>query len=254
MSELVERLQAALGDAYRIERELGGGGMSRVFLARETRSNAGRRQGAPAGARGRREHRALPARDPARGAAAASAHRAGARGRRQTGTACTIRCRSSRASRCARGSRASGELPCAKRCASCATWSTRSRTRTRAASSTATSSRTTSCSRARHAVVTDFGVAKALECAASAIVRRSRSLGVALGTPAYMAPEQAAADPHGGSSRGHLRVGVDGVRDACGRAAVQRDIAAADARRARDASAGAAERTAHELPPALNSW
>ena len=28
-------LQSALGDAYRIERELGGGGMSRVFLARE---------------------------------------------------------------------------------------------------------------------------------------------------------------------------------------------------------------------------
>src|SRR5690242_20021026 len=36
MSEFVERLQAALGDAYRIERELGGGGMSHVFLARET--------------------------------------------------------------------------------------------------------------------------------------------------------------------------------------------------------------------------
>ena len=30
------RLQAALGDTYRIERELGGGGMSRVFLAEET--------------------------------------------------------------------------------------------------------------------------------------------------------------------------------------------------------------------------
>jgi serine/threonine-protein kinase len=29
------RVQAALGDAYRIERELGGGGMSRVFLAHE---------------------------------------------------------------------------------------------------------------------------------------------------------------------------------------------------------------------------
>ena len=31
-----ESLQAALGDAYRVERELGGGGMSRVFLATET--------------------------------------------------------------------------------------------------------------------------------------------------------------------------------------------------------------------------
>ena len=36
MSELQERLQASLGDAYHIERELGGGGMSHVFLARET--------------------------------------------------------------------------------------------------------------------------------------------------------------------------------------------------------------------------
>src|ERR1700730_11812146 len=36
MSELQARLQAALGAAYRIERELGGGGMSRVFVATET--------------------------------------------------------------------------------------------------------------------------------------------------------------------------------------------------------------------------
>ena len=35
MSELQERLQAVLGPSYRIERELGGGGMSRVFLAEE---------------------------------------------------------------------------------------------------------------------------------------------------------------------------------------------------------------------------
>jgi tetratricopeptide (TPR) repeat protein len=37
MAELSDRLQAALGSAYRIERELGGGGMSRVFVAEETR-------------------------------------------------------------------------------------------------------------------------------------------------------------------------------------------------------------------------
>jgi tetratricopeptide (TPR) repeat protein/tRNA A-37 threonylcarbamoyl transferase component Bud32 len=35
LAELTERLQAAVGDTYRIERELGGGGMSRVFLAEE---------------------------------------------------------------------------------------------------------------------------------------------------------------------------------------------------------------------------
>jgi Tol biopolymer transport system component len=48
------------------------------------------------------------------------------------------------------------------------------------------------------AVVTDFGVAKAVDLAATEDGTRSSltSLGVALGTPAYMAPEQASADPH----------------------------------------------------------
>ncbi|HET8648862.1 MAG TPA: protein kinase, partial [Gemmatimonadales bacterium] len=46
-----------------------------------------------------------------------------------------------------------------------------------------------------HAVVTDFGVAKAVS-ASSGGHSSLTSLGVALGTPAYMAPEQAAADPH----------------------------------------------------------
>src|SRR5690242_18222472 len=35
MGDLLARLQRAVGDAYRIERELGGGGMSRLFLATE---------------------------------------------------------------------------------------------------------------------------------------------------------------------------------------------------------------------------
>ncbi len=34
--DLREQLQRSLGDAYTLERELGGGGMSRVFLANET--------------------------------------------------------------------------------------------------------------------------------------------------------------------------------------------------------------------------
>ncbi len=46
----------------------------------------------------------------------------------------------------------------------------------------------------RHALVTDFGVAKAVSAATGAIGLTTE--GVALGTPAYMAPEQAAADPH----------------------------------------------------------
>ncbi len=46
----------------------------------------------------------------------------------------------------------------------------------------------------RHALVTDFGVAKAVSEATGR--QGITTVGVALGTPAYMAPEQAAADPH----------------------------------------------------------
>jgi len=46
------------------------------------------------------------------------------------------------------------------------------------------------------ALVTDFGVAKALSVSATGGDSGLTSLGVALGTPAYMAPEQGAADPH----------------------------------------------------------
>ena len=46
----------------------------------------------------------------------------------------------------------------------------------------------------KHALVADFGVAKALSEASGR--NDVTTMGVALGTPAYMAPEQAAADPH----------------------------------------------------------
>jgi eukaryotic-like serine/threonine-protein kinase len=46
-----------------------------------------------------------------------------------------------------------------------------------------------------HALVTDFGIAKALSARLSAGGAMT-SVGLAVGTPTYMAPEQAAADPH----------------------------------------------------------
>jgi serine/threonine-protein kinase len=46
----------------------------------------------------------------------------------------------------------------------------------------------------RHALVMDFGVAKAVSEATGA--QSLTTVGVALGTPTYMAPEQATADPH----------------------------------------------------------
>ena len=45
------------------------------------------------------------------------------------------------------------------------------------------------------AMVTDFGVAKAVSAATTQGRSGITSLGVALGTPAYMSPEQASADP-----------------------------------------------------------
>ena len=46
----------------------------------------------------------------------------------------------------------------------------------------------------RHAMVMDFGVAKAMSDATG--TTGLTSIGISLGTPAYMAPEQAAADPN----------------------------------------------------------
>ena len=83
MDSLLDRLQAALGDSYEVERELGGGGMSRVYLAEERA--LGRRvvvKVLPPELSAGVNRRPLSSRDPSCRAASTPAHRAGAaRGR-----------------------------------------------------------------------------------------------------------------------------------------------------------------------------
>ena len=68
----------------------------------------------------------------------------------------------------------------------------------------------------RHALVADFGVAKAVTEATGRQVLTSA--GVALGTPAYMAPEQAVADPHQDHRVDIYALGVLGYELLTGRA------------------------------------
>ena len=70
--------------------------------------------------------------------------------------------------------------------------------------------------RGRHALVTDFGVAKAVTEATGRQILTSA--GVALGTPAYMAPEQATADPHQDHRVDIYALGVLGYELLTGRA------------------------------------
>jgi serine/threonine-protein kinase len=67
----------------------------------------------------------------------------------------------------------------------------------------------------QHALVTDFGVAKALDEAAPGT--SVTATGLALGTPAYMAPEQAAADPHTDHRADIYALGVLGYEMLAGR-------------------------------------
>src|SRR2546430_2160498 len=191
---LRERLQAALGDSYHSERELGGGGMSRVFLAQEVR--LGRQvvvkvlpPELPAGVSAERFEREIRL-------AAALQHphivpllTAGSQGDLLYYVMPHIAGESLRA-RIAH----ERELP---------------------VGDTVRILRDVSDALAyahghgivhrdvkpdnvllsgKHALVTDFGVAKAVSNSSGAATLTS--LGMALGTPAYMAPEQAAGDPN----------------------------------------------------------
>ncbi len=71
-----------------------------------------------------------------------------------------------------------------------------------------------------HALVLDFGVARALSSATSETSTEGptlTSLGIALGTPAYMAPEQAVADPHVDARADIYALGIVGYELLAGR-------------------------------------
>ena len=194
MAELLDRLQAALGSAYLLERELGGGGMSRVFVARET--SLGRQvvlkvlpPDLAAGLSIDRFRREIQL--------AASLHHphivpllaAGQADDLLYYTMPLIEGESLRTKLAREGELPVGETVRILRDVTDALVY---------AHAHGVAHRDIKPDNVlishNHALVTDFGVAKAL----SESTGRSSitSVGVALGTPAYMAPEQAAADPH----------------------------------------------------------
>lgn len=194
MSELATRLQAAAGDTYRIVRELGGGGMSRVFLAEETR--LGRQvvikvlpPEMSAGVNIDRFEREIQLAARLQHPHIVPLLTAGSEGDLLYYVMPFIEGESLRA-KLAR----EGELPVAD--------AVRVLKEVLDALQYAHSHQVVHRDikpdnvllSGHHAVVADFGVAKAVS--ASTDGDHLTSLGVALGTPAYMAPEQAAADPH----------------------------------------------------------
>ena len=194
MSDLQDRLQAALGDAYKVERELGGGGMSHVFLAQETA--LGRRvvikvlpPDMAAGVNIERFRREIQLAASLQHPHVVPLHAAGQVGDLFYYTMPLVEGESLRT----KLSR-EGELPVGEAV----------RILRDVADALAYAHAHGVVHRdikpdnilisGQHAVVTDFGVAKAMSDSTKG--SSLTSLGVALGTPAYMAPEQAAADPH----------------------------------------------------------
>ena len=215
MADLRDRVQTALGAGYRLEQELGGGGMSRVFLAEET--GLGRKvvvkvlpPELAAGINAERFHREIQL-------AASLQHphivpllAAGGSGEVFYYTMPFVEGESLR-TRLAR----ERKLPV--------------RDAVRALREVAGA---LAYAHARgvvhrdikpdnvlitdhHALVTDFGVAKALSRSGGDAALTS--LGVVLGTPAYMAPEQAAGDPNVDSRADVYALGAMGYEMLAGR-------------------------------------
>ena len=194
MSHLQDRLQVAVGDTYRIEKELGGGGMSRVFLAEEVR--LGRKvvikvlpPEMAAGVSVDRFEREIKLAARLQHPHVVPLLTAGSHDDLLYYVMPFIEGESLRAKLVREGELPVGEVV---------------RILKEVVDALAYAHEQGVVHRdikpdnvllsGKHAVVTDFGVAKAVS--ASTGESSLTSLGVALGTPAYMAPEQAVADPH----------------------------------------------------------
>ncbi len=215
MTELRDRLQAALGDAYRIDKELGGGGMSRVFLAEETA--LGRRvvvkvlpPEMAAGVNVERFRREIQLAASLQHPHIVPLHAAGQSGDLFYYTMPLVEGESLRAKLAREGELPVGEVIHILRDVVDALAYAHGRGvvhRDIKPDNVLISG--------QHAVVTDFGVAKAVSAASGDSTLTS--LGVALGTPAYMAPEQAAADPHVDQRADLYAVGAMAYEMLCGR-------------------------------------
>jgi tetratricopeptide (TPR) repeat protein/tRNA A-37 threonylcarbamoyl transferase component Bud32 len=215
VNDLQTRLQAAVGEAYRIEKELGGGGMSRVFLADEER--LGRKvvikvlpPEMSAGVNVERFEREIQLAAKLQHPHIVPLLTAGATDDLLYYVMPHIKGESLRA----KLSR-EGELPVAE-AVRILREVVDALTHAHAEGVVHRDIKPDNVLLSgKHAQVTDFGVAKAVS--SSTGESSLTSLGVALGTPAYMAPEQAAADPNVDHRADIYAVGTLAYEMLCGR-------------------------------------